>query len=313
MPTVLGAAAVLRGRGEGAVDDPRVLPGEQGAGRSGGVTATRARAQDDEATEVARPSRREVLRDRTAAEIRDAAREHLRTAPASELSLRAVARDLGMTAPALYRYYDGRDALLEALSVDAYDALTSRLKAAADAEPQEKPVQALLAASLAYRRWALDAPHEFALVFGTPVPGFDPGEGSPVGDAGARFGDVFLALLRAAVGDGSGIRHLPEAALPPQLLQRFRGLAELCWEEPTDAWLVQLWLSCWVRLHGAVSLEVFGHLRFAIDPWAPTDDTDGLGEQLYRALLAELADRYGIGDAALSFALPERDVPTGRG
>ena len=258
----------------------------------------------------ARPSRREVLRERTAAEIRDVAREHLRAAPASDLSLRAVARDLGMTAPALYRYYDGRDALLEALSVEAYDALTARLESAAAAEPHNAPARRLLAASLAYRRWALDRPHEFALVFGTPVPGFEPGDDSPVGAAGARFGDVFLGLMRAAVGDGTSVRHLDEDLLPPQLRQRLRGLAG-AWEEPTDAWLVQLWLSCWVRLHGAVSLEVFGHLRFAVDPWGPEEEPGVLGEQLYRALLAELADRYGLGDAALAFDLPEHPSPPG--
>jgi len=243
------------------------------------------------------PTRRAVLRARTAIEIRNAARDLLRRTGASGLSLRAVARSLGMTAPALYRYYDGRDALLEALSVDAYDALTACLVRAASAE--DHPVRRLVAASLAYRQWALDATHEFALVFGTPVPGFEPGDDSPVGAAGARFGEVFLDLLRAAAGASPELRPMPIDQLPRPLVQRLEALAAVWPHEQAPAWLLQLWLSCWGRIHGAVSLEVFGHLRFVTG-----ESAAAVGEQLFRSQLAELGALYGLGSAADSFAVP---------
>lgn len=259
----------------------------------------------DATDQIVRPTRRQVLRERTALEIRETARHQLRTIAASDLSLRAVARDLGMTAPALYRYYDGRDALLEALSVDAYDALTARLEGAAQSEPSAAPAARLTAASLAYRRWALDCPHEFALVFGTPVPGFAPGDDSPIGQAGARFGEAFLRLLRAAVTASDQVQHLASAQLPPALQHRLTQIATV-WDAPTPPWLVQLWLSCWARLHGAVSLEVFGHLRFLTDVERPGTPSADAGEQLYRSVLAELAALYGIGDVATALTLAER-------
>lgn len=249
-----------------------------------------------------RPSRREVLRERTAAEIREVARERLRTTSAADLSLRAVARDMGLSAPALYRYYDGRDALLEALCVDAYEGLTAALETAAAGHAGDGRTAAarrLGAAALAYRRWGLDHAHEWSLVFGAPVPGWEPGEDSPLQQVGGRFGEVFLALLVDVVGDGSQVRLLPPGGLPPELAARLDAV-ELGPPPPLGpprppAELVQAWISCWARLHGHVSLEVFGHLGFALG--------DGDGEALYRSLLAELA-AAGIGDVDVAWTLP---------
>ena len=157
-------------------------------------------------------SRRERQREATSLEIRDTARRQLAASGAAALSLRAVAREMGLTAPALYRYFDDRDALLSALITDAYTSLTDRICAARDAQPADDPVARLVAACLAYRDWGLAEPHQFALVFGAPVPGYAAPEDGPTQEAGARFGSTFLTMF-AAVG----------AAPPPRSRTRRRG------------------------------------------------------------------------------------------
>src|SRR4051794_29689355 len=120
-------------------------------------------------------------------EIKQVARRHLATDGAN-LSLRAVARDLGMASSAVYRYFASRDELLTALIIDAYDALG----AAAEAAPAEGPfVQRWLAVCHAVREWALANPHEWALIYGSPVPGYQ----APTDTVGSAI-RVILALGR---------------------------------------------------------------------------------------------------------------------
>lgn len=247
-----------------------------------------------EAGSGARPTRRERLHEATSQEIRDTAREHLRTIPPADLSLRAIARTMGMTAPALYRYYDSRDALLEALLVDAYHSLTEALEAARDAEPEGDVGRRLLAASFAYRAWALEHPHEFALVFGSPVPGFAPGEDSPVSEAGARFGTTFLELF-ALLDEQGRLRETPASYLSPSVSAGLEAVAEAC-GVPLPAGAVHQWLSGWARLHGLISLELFGHLAFTALPV----------EQLFRAELALLSEQMGIADPQLALTYRPR-------
>ena len=141
------------------------------------------------------PDRRQRQRDATTAEIREVARRQLAVTGAAGLSLRAVAREMGLTAPALYRYYDDRDALLTALIVDGYTSLCEQLEAARDAAPDA--AGQIAGMSLAYRRWAVTHPHEFALVFGAPVPGYAAPEDGPTHEAGMRFGAAFLDVFAA--------------------------------------------------------------------------------------------------------------------
>ncbi len=108
------------------------------------------------------------------AEILTVARRHLSQEGASSLSLRSVARDLEMAPSALYRYYAGRDALLSALILDAYESLAKEAERAADVA-QETSVSATdrwMVVPGAVRAWALAHPHEWGLIFGTPVPGY---------------------------------------------------------------------------------------------------------------------------------------------
>jgi len=116
------------------------------------------------------PTARERVRAEITGEITDAARRQLAEVGAAALSLRAVARELGMASSALYRYFPSRDDLLTRLIIDGYDALVEAAETADD--PSVAPVQRWLAVCRAVRRWARDHPHEYALLYGSPVPGY---------------------------------------------------------------------------------------------------------------------------------------------
>src|SRR5215203_1967555 len=141
-------------------------------------------------------SRRERARADTLREIKETARRVLVDQGVDGLALRAVAREMGMTAPALYRYFDSREHLVEHVVADLYDELTGVIEAARDdARPATAPVQ-LLACSRAFRRWAITHHSEFGLLFGSAGDGVVPAHGMPGDDEGpaelaaARFGAV---------------------------------------------------------------------------------------------------------------------------
>ncbi|MFZ5850579.1 MAG: TetR/AcrR family transcriptional regulator [Actinomycetota bacterium] len=247
------------------------------------------------------PTRRERLREATVAEIKQAARATLATDGPAGLSLRAIARAMGLSAPALYRYFPSRDDLVAALCADLYDELAGALRTARDAADRRPPAGAttggarptaeapaaeapaaagrLLAAARAFRAWAVAHPAEFALMFASPVPYPDSHAGSPHHEAGMRFAEVFLApFVELWVH-----RPFPVPAVPPALagqLEEFGGMLGLAL--PLGA--VAVFLDCWVRLYGSVTLEVFGQLHFCL--------TDA--EPLFEATLADLAARLGL-------------------
>ena len=116
-------------------------------------------------------SRRQRLRDATTEEIKQVARDLMAREGTSSLNLRAIARAMGITPSALYRYFPSRDAILTALITDAYDAVGDSVEDAIAAAPVDRTSTAILAGVHAFRRWALDHPQEFSLIYGGPVPG----------------------------------------------------------------------------------------------------------------------------------------------
>jgi AcrR family transcriptional regulator len=135
-------------------------------------------------------------------EITEEARRQLAATGANGLSLRAVARELGMVSSALYRYYPSRDDLLTALIIDAYNSIGEAAETAvADTGGGAGGGRARwLAACHAIRAWALDRPHEYALIYGSPVPGYRAPEAT-IGPA-ARVPLAFVGVLAAAIADG---------------------------------------------------------------------------------------------------------------
>jgi AcrR family transcriptional regulator len=202
------------------------------------------------------PTRRERARAATLEEIKRAALEQIATVGGAGLSLRGVARAIGMSPAGLYRYYDGRDALLTDLIADAYGALAAALEEAAVGSAGATAPARLLAVAAAYRRWALDHPSRFLLIFGTPVPGYAAPEGGPTTVAMQRVGFAFLSV--AAAGLSAGELRAPARRTAPN---ETRAAGSLPAGFPAEA--VAPLLGLWGSLHGLVTLELVGQLDWA--------------------------------------------------
>ena len=208
-------------------------------------------------------TRRERLRDATTAEIKAAARTLLVREGPTAVTLRATAREVGMTAPALYRYVDSHEDLLRSLCEDLLAELGGRLEAARDTVGRGDPVGRLLATCREFRAWSLENPREFQLTFASAADQAPPHHEVPGEDLsiGAVFFGVFVEIWSRAP-----FPVPPDEALSPELTAQLRTFAD---RVGTDLPLgvVAVFLDGWVRLYGSVTLEVFGHLGFALsDP-----------------------------------------------
>jgi AcrR family transcriptional regulator len=210
-----------------------------------------------------RPSMLRAARERTRAEITDqilnAARRHLATDGASGLSLRAIARELGVSSSAVYRYVASRDELLTRLMVAAYDALGVAAEDAEAAVARDDLAGRWSAVCHAVRAWALAHPNEYALVYGTPVPGYI-APSATIAPA-ARIPKLLLGILADAAE-----RLEPTITDDDVPLDARRALApvqSLIPSKVPDA-LVQRGLMAWAALFGTVSFELFGHLYHVV-------------------------------------------------
>ncbi len=239
------------------------------------------------------PTRRERMRAATLDEIKQTARQLLIDEGPAAISLRAIAREMGMTAPALYRYFTSHEALLDGLCGDLKDELIGELAQARDAVPPDQVGARLQAACRAFRGWAIAHPAEFSLMFASArreVPEsalcVDGMPASPGHEAAQRFGGVFLDLIV----DLWHSRHFPviEAdVFPPELRRQLeRFLQSVGLSVPVG--VAYVFLSGWVRLYGLVALEVFGHLDFAVGDVEPLFDAE------IRAMAAQLNLTFDI-------------------
>ncbi len=204
---------------------------------------------------------RERVRAELTREITDVARGQLATEGAGGLSLRAVARQLGMVSSAIYRYFPSRDDLLTALIIDGYNAIGEAAEQAEAACPAGDFAGRWRAVGQAIRDWALAHPHEYALVYGSPVPGYRAPE-QTIGPA-ARAATVFGAIVSQASQAGAirlpdGIPPLPEAFAADAARLRASVLAEVPDEVAAAA------LASWAALFGLVSFELFGQFENVI-------------------------------------------------
>jgi AcrR family transcriptional regulator len=236
-------------------------------------------------------SRRDRVRADTVREIKDTARRVLVARGGEGFALRAIAREMGMTAPALYRYFDSRENLVEHVVADLYDELCTHLESARDAADPATPAVQLLASSRAFRRWAITYHQEFGLLFGSAGDGVVPPHDqlharpdSPAYVAAGRFGAIFATLM-AQVYLARPFPVPAEEDIDPALAEQLRGWMQ---EFPVQLPLgvVRVFLSCWVRLYGLVAMEIFGHLKFALDD----------AEPMFEAELRDLAEILGIAE-----------------
>lgn len=226
--------------------------------------------------------RRERLRAETTAEIKKVALELMASGGTDAITLRAIAREMGMTANAIYGYFATRDDLVTTLINNVYTSLADTVDAAWDAAPALDPAARIQAWARAFRNWSLANPEGFRLIYGDPVPGYQPPEGGAAPDAAHRVCTGITALAATAWPHAEhryADSDFEWSDFDPGLLDKVRPAFP---DLPPAA--VALALRLWSHLHGLVSLEIYGHLQTqALSP-----------EKLFREELAQLIRSLGI-------------------
>lgn len=227
-------------------------------------------------------SRRARLRAETAQEIKSIALALMAEAGPDAISLRAIAREMGMTAGAVYGYYATRDELITTLISDVYTELVGAVEAARDARPPDDAGGRMLAWGEAFREWAIANPQGFRLIYGDPVNGYRAPAGGPA-PAAARRACVGLTGLVAGIWP-----HVaPRLSTGDYRWSDFQpGLVTLVRETFPElpAAAVAVALRVWGRMHGLVALEIYGHLGLQTVDAA----------KLYRDEMVELTTGLGV-------------------
>jgi AcrR family transcriptional regulator len=197
-------------------------------------------------------------------EIKSVAREQLTESGAAALSLRAVARELNMASSAVYRYFPSRDELLTALIVDAYDAVGAAAELDESAVRRSDAVGRWMATARAVREWAITHPQEFALIYGSPVPGYQ----APLDtiDPAARIPLLLLRIVNECAAAGR-LYSPAEAPMPKALRADLVALAEQAAPDLSPQQAARAAMG-YVQLIGVISFELFGHLHNVIHDYA---------------------------------------------
>ena len=210
-------------------------------------------------------TRRDRARLATLDEIKGVALDLMREQGTTDIRFTDIARVMGLTAPALYRYFDDRDELLTALIADGYGSLGARIGQVLAELPEEEVAARWVAAARAYRDWARSEPQQFALVLGMPVPGYVAPDEGPTTEAAKAAMSQLANLFVAAATRGM---------LRPPLIREVSGAVADCQKVKHDELLgvlepesFQAMLQTWATLHGFVSLEAYGHFDW-IEPEA---------------------------------------------
>jgi len=254
--------------------------------------AVTAAAEPDAASP---PSRRDRLRAATIEEIIATARRLLVQSGPEAVSLRAIAREMGMTAPGLYRYFGSHEELLRHVIAGIFTELGEDIHAAIHAaaphgrQDADTPDQVrvkltlkMVAACREFRRWALNHQPEFGLLFGVPLPGLDDGRYDIAEECAMTFAGTFFTLF-LELWQAAPFPVPAAGEIDPGLsgqLSRYRD--RLGSDVPIGA--VLTFLRCWTLLYGAVSMEVFGHMSFALDDPTP----------MFEITLSDLAAMIGL-------------------
>lgn len=195
------------------------------------------------------------------ADVGRVARSHLAERGAAALSVRAIARDLGLAPSALYRYYPSRDALLTRLIIESYDALGDAVESA-EAEIDRADVAGrFLTIGRTLRAWARANPNEYALIYGSPVPGYSAPQDTV--DPATRTSRVLIRLA-ADIEPSDALLRSP-ASRSPLLEQQFRTANEVAGVD-ADHDVLAIGVGAWSMLFGMVSFELFGTFTNAFEP-----------------------------------------------
>ena len=181
---------------------------------------------------------------------------------ATALSLRAIARNLGITAPSIYNYFPNRDALVTALIVDAYDSLADAQEAALESSLADNASERLYCLGVAYREWVMTYPQRYQLIFGTPLPNYHAPDDVTVPAATRAL--VPLIKVIQEINTANALRTERFSAMSPRLESMLRSWQKV--EGGSDLETLYLALVIWGRLHGLVGLEIGKQFPPFIDP-----------------------------------------------
>ncbi|WP_031075846.1 TetR/AcrR family transcriptional regulator [Streptomyces sp. NRRL WC-3742] len=232
-------------------------------------------------------SRRERARQATIDEIKSVGRDLLAVDGENGVTIRAIAREMGMTAPAVYRYFTSHELLIRALRADVFaEAAHAVLAGAADGAAHDDALRRLLDAARGLRNWALSHRHEFSFVLGRSPVSPEAQEDQEAQDAGWVFGSAFAGLL-CELWLQRPFRVPAESELSPELVHQLNGL-RISRQLDVPVGAIAVMLSSWARLHGVICLDVMGHLAFVLP------NADAFFEYELFRLCAELgmADGY---------------------
>jgi AcrR family transcriptional regulator len=265
------------------------------------VTQTSEAVRAETGTAAVSPSRRDRLRAATIDEIISTARRLLVKDGSAAVSLRAIAREMGMTAPGLYRYFGNHEELVRYLCASIFTELGNDIHLAIEAaeppagltaDPRDlmraKLTVKMVAACREFRRWALNHRGEFAMVFGVPLPGLDDSRYDIADECALAFAGTFFALF-LELWHKTPFPVPGDEQIDPGLrgqLGRYRAGLAAIFPGGADLPLGVLltFLRCWTVLYGAVAMEVFGHMRFALEDPAP----------MFEITLGDLAALIGL-------------------
>lgn len=212
------------------------------------------------ASTTAGPSHRDRLRALTLAEIKDQAYAQIAEGGPGALTMSAIAKAMGMSGPALYRYFASREELMATLVTESFEDLADTLDAVAKEVRDESPENRLRAVANGFRSWALTAPHRYRLVYASPygTGALDPDRIIP---AATRSMAVVLSALNAL--EGSPASKVPDRVFAGELVEWGKRQGDTEYDEA----VLLLGLAAWTRLHGIISLEIDGFfLQVGIDP-----------------------------------------------
>ncbi|MCU0498910.1 MAG: TetR/AcrR family transcriptional regulator [Anaerolineae bacterium] len=206
-------------------------------------------------------SRREQQRETTLNEIKSLARQQMAAQGAASISLRAIAKEMGLTPAAIYRYFRNYDALITTLIAESYHAQADALQAADRTQPPHDPVARLWAVMLAYRQWALDHPADFQLLYGNPIPNYDAPDELTLPAAQRNF-SVFVQILSDAdrTGQLQPIPAYQPEHLPPIIAAHLTAMGARDYPQIPIS-LLYLATMGWAKMHGLILLELFHHTQ----------------------------------------------------
>jgi AcrR family transcriptional regulator len=220
--------------------------------------------------------------DRLRQTIKEAARRQMAEYGTAGITVRGIAREMDLSAPALYRYFPSLDALITDLILDGFNALADALEQARDALAGASLYAQMEAVMLAYRAWALDHPVDFQLIYGNPIPGYAaPGEITV--PAAQRTLVVIVGLMAAALAQGELIPDPGYEVVPPEIEAHLQHLVE---RDGYDVPVLALYLSIvgWPVIHGLIMLELFDHLPPVV----------GNPDAFYRVQIRDLFRKLGL-------------------